>query len=83
MIIITRHPIPSKYFYKSRKTIGAKKQSMSVILILLIASISVAGLFLAAFLWGVRSGQFEDDYSPASRILFDDKPTSKTKTQSQ
>ena len=53
---------------------------MSVIIILLIASISVAGLFLAAFLWGVRTGQFEDDYSPSSRILFDDKPT-KTETQ--
>ncbi|MEK7226280.1 MAG: cbb3-type cytochrome oxidase assembly protein CcoS [Bacteroidota bacterium] len=49
---------------------------MSVILILLVASISVAGIFLIAFLWGVRSGQFEDDYSPASRILFDDKPAS-------
>jgi len=49
---------------------------MSVILILLVASISVAGIFLFAFLWGVRSGQFEDDYSPASRILFDDKPAS-------
>lgn len=48
--------------------------SMSVIIILLAASIAVAALFLAAFLWGVKSGQFEDDYSPASRILFDDKP---------
>jgi cbb3-type cytochrome oxidase maturation protein len=48
---------------------------MSVILILLIASISVAAVFLFAFLWGVKSGQFEDDYSPASRILFDDKPS--------
>lgn len=47
---------------------------MSVIVILLIASISVAGLFLFAFIWGVKSGQFEDDFSPASRILFDDKP---------
>lgn len=47
---------------------------MSVIIILLIASITVAGLFLLAFLWSVRTGQFEDDYSPASRILFDDKP---------
>ena len=45
---------------------------MSVIIILLIASISVAGLFLFAFLWSVKSGQFEDDYSPSSRILFDD-----------
>ena len=47
---------------------------MSVILILLFVSISVAGFFLFAFLWGVKSGQFEDDYSPASRLLFDDKP---------
>jgi len=56
-------------------------KKMSVIIILLIASISIAGLFLFAFLWGVKSGQFEDDYSPASRILFDDKPTSSTKTE--
>lgn len=48
---------------------------MSVIIILLIASISVAGLFLAAFLWGVKHHQFEDDYAPPLRILFDDKPT--------
>lgn len=48
---------------------------MSVIIILLIASIAVAGIFLGAFLWSVKSGQFEDDYSPASRILFDDGPS--------
>ncbi|HEY6063203.1 MAG TPA: cbb3-type cytochrome oxidase assembly protein CcoS [Chitinophagaceae bacterium] len=54
---------------------------MSVIIVLLIASITVAGLFLIAFLWGVKSGQFEDDYSPASRILFDDKPPVSTKTE--
>jgi cbb3-type cytochrome oxidase maturation protein len=53
---------------------------MSVIILLLIASISVAAIFLVAFLWGVKSGQFEDDYSPSSRILFDDKPSS-TKTK--
>lgn len=52
---------------------------MSVMIILLIASISVAGLFLLAFLWSVKSGQFEDDYSPSSRILFDNEtPSSKT-----
>jgi cbb3-type cytochrome oxidase maturation protein len=55
-----------------------KKPIMSVIIVLLIASISVAALFLVAFIWGVRSGQFEDDYSPASRILFEDKPSSST-----
>jgi len=52
---------------------------MNVIIVLLIASISVAAVFLAAFIWAVRSGQFEDDYSPASRILFEDKPSSSTK----
>ena len=56
---------------------------MSVILILLIASISVAGLFLAAFIWSVKTGQFEDDFSPASRILFDDKPSSPPATKTQ
>lgn len=45
---------------------------MSVIFILLIVSVSVAAIFLIAFLWGVRQGQFDDDFSPASRILFDD-----------
>jgi len=47
---------------------------MSAIIILLIASISVAALFLLAFLWSVRSGQYDDEVSPPLRILFDDKP---------
>jgi cbb3-type cytochrome oxidase maturation protein len=44
---------------------------MSVIVILLLASISVAGLFLAAFLWSVKSGQFSDEISPPLRMLLD------------
>lgn len=48
---------------------------MSVIIILLIASISVAALFLFAFIWSVRNGQFRDEISPSVRILFDDKPS--------
>ena len=54
-------------------TFTAEIISMSVIIILLIASVSVASLFLVAFLWSVKSGQFDDDTAPASRILFDDK----------
>jgi cbb3-type cytochrome oxidase maturation protein len=45
---------------------------MSVIILLLIASISIAGGFLIAFLWSVKDGQFEDDFSPAQRMLFED-----------
>jgi cbb3-type cytochrome oxidase maturation protein len=55
---------------------------MSVIIILLITSISVAALFLVAFLWSVKTGQFEDDFSPASRILFDNKSTVNNNTSS-
>lgn len=45
---------------------------MSVIILLLIASISVASLFLAAFIWSVRNGQYDDEVAPAVRILFED-----------
>jgi len=47
---------------------------MSVIILLLIASLSVALVFLGAFLWGVKNRQFDDDYAPPKRILFDDAP---------
>jgi cbb3-type cytochrome oxidase maturation protein len=47
---------------------------MSVIIILIAASILVAGGFLIAFLWSVKNGQFDDDYTPSVRMLFDDKP---------
>jgi cbb3-type cytochrome oxidase maturation protein len=47
---------------------------MSVIVVLLFASISVAFLFLVAFIWSVRNGQYEDETAPAIRILFDDAP---------
>ena len=46
--------------------------SMSVVLILILASLSVALLFLGGFIWAVRSGQFEDTLTPSMRILTDD-----------
>jgi cbb3-type cytochrome oxidase maturation protein len=48
---------------------------MSVIVILLGISLLVAVGFLAAFIWSVKNGQFDDDFSPAHRILFDDDHT--------
>ena len=52
---------------------------MSVIILLLIASISVAGLFLGAFIWSIRDRQYEDEFSPPVRMLFDDPPPSPEK----
>jgi|GEM_PF-337022 len=46
---------------------------MSVIIVLLIASLSVSLIFLGAFIWSVRHKQFEDPFSPPRRILFDDR----------
>lgn len=45
---------------------------MSVIIILITVSVLVAGGFLLAFLWSVKSGQMDDDYTPSVRMLFDD-----------
>ncbi len=56
---------------------------MSAIIILLIVSLLVAGSFLAAFIWGVKHHQFDDDYAPPLRILFDDKPTEINSEKSQ
>ncbi|MBK6381598.1 MAG: cbb3-type cytochrome oxidase assembly protein CcoS [Chitinophagaceae bacterium] len=45
---------------------------MSALFVLIGISILVAGGFLAAFLWSVNKGQFDDDYTPSIRMLFDD-----------
>ena len=45
---------------------------MSVVILLIIASLSVALLFLAGFVWAVRSGQYEDTLTPSLRVLAED-----------
>lgn len=45
---------------------------MSVIYILITVSIFVAIIFLTAFIKAVKSGQYDDDYTPSVRMLFDD-----------
>ena len=53
---------------------------MSVIYLLISISIIVAVAFLYAFIRAVRSGQYDDDYTPSVRMLFDDELITKTKT---
>ena len=45
---------------------------MSVIYVLLTISIVVAVFFFVIFIHSVRSGQYEDSYTPSVRILFED-----------
>ena len=45
---------------------------MGVIYVLLTISLIVAIIFFIAFIVSIRSGQFDDDYTPSVRMLFED-----------
>jgi cbb3-type cytochrome oxidase maturation protein len=51
---------------------------MKIIFLLIIISLIVALGFLSAFLWAIKSGQYDDDYTPAVRILFEEKTNKKS-----
>jgi cbb3-type cytochrome oxidase maturation protein len=53
---------------------------MGVIIFLIFFSLLVALLFLAAFFWAVKSGQFDDPETPGMRMLFDNDHTTNNKT---
>jgi cbb3-type cytochrome oxidase maturation protein len=54
---------------------------MSAIFIMVGASLIIAVGFLIAFIWSVKSGQYEDDYTPSVRMLFDNTTTQEEKTE--
>jgi cbb3-type cytochrome oxidase maturation protein len=45
---------------------------MGIIYIMLVVSLLVALFFLGSFLWAIKTGQYEDDYTPSVRILYED-----------
>lgn len=45
---------------------------MDILYLMIICSVSLAVVFLIIFIINARRGQFEDDESPAVRILFED-----------
>jgi len=54
---------------------------MSIIYLLITVSLVVALIFFFAFIKAVKSGQFEDSYTPSVRMLFDDTITKKSSTK--
>ena len=48
---------------------------MIIIFLLIPLSIVVAACFLLAFIWAVRSGQYDDTCTPAMRVLIEEKNT--------
>jgi cbb3-type cytochrome oxidase maturation protein len=55
---------------------------MQIIFLLIAFSMLLALGFLVAFLWSVKTGQLEDDYTPSVRILFDNEPSETANTES-
>ena len=54
---------------------------MSVIVVLIGASLLVATGFLIAYLWAVKHGQYDDKYTPSVRILFDEEKKSENRNK--
>ena len=53
---------------------------MIIIFLLIPLSIATAAIFLGAFIWAVRSGQYEDTCTPSLRLLAEDSETTKPST---
>jgi len=56
--------------------------SAGAMIMILLMSLTIAIGFLIALLWSMKNGQFDDDFSPAHRALFDSKVKTKTKPNS-
>jgi len=54
---------------------------MEILYLMIICSVSLAVIFLIIFIIGAKKGQFEDDESPAVRILFDDEVKTEEETE--
>ena len=52
---------------------------MGIIVMLIIISITIAVVFLGIFYWSIKSGQYDDTYTPSVRMLFDDETKKKEK----
>ncbi|MFQ3214056.1 MAG: cbb3-type cytochrome oxidase maturation protein [Marivirga sp.] len=52
---------------------------MNILILLIFISLLVASGFVLAFIWAVRSGQFDDASTPAIRILIEDNASKSTK----
>ncbi len=45
---------------------------MNILYLLIGVSLLAALIFLVLFIWAVKTGQYDDNYTPSVRILFDD-----------
>jgi cbb3-type cytochrome oxidase maturation protein len=54
---------------------------MGIIVLLICISLTIAGVFLLIFYWSMKSGQYDDTYTPSVRMLFEDKKAKEPTTK--
>jgi len=54
---------------------------MGIIVLLISISITIALVFLGIFIWVLRTGQYDDTYTPSVRMLFDNEKTPSSDTK--
>jgi cbb3-type cytochrome oxidase maturation protein len=52
---------------------------MNVLVLLIFTSLVLGTSFLVAFIWAVRSGQYEDTCTPSMRMLGEEPPANRSK----
>ncbi|MBL7846765.1 MAG: cbb3-type cytochrome oxidase assembly protein CcoS [Cyclobacteriaceae bacterium] len=56
---------------------------MIIVVLLITISLVIALIFLAVFFWNLRSGQYDDLYTPSVRMLFDESEKSRGEASSR
>jgi cbb3-type cytochrome oxidase maturation protein len=52
---------------------------MNILYLLIGVSLFAALIFLAMFIWAVKTGQYDDNYTPSVRILFEEEDVEEEK----
>jgi len=56
---------------------------MTIIILLIGISLTIAVIFLGIFFWNVKSGQYDDTDTPSVRMLFDGESKKKSKQKTE
>jgi cbb3-type cytochrome oxidase maturation protein len=73
--------LPGQARGRGSSAVPAGGPHMSVIFLLIPLSIVIALCFLGAFIWAVRSGQYEDTCTPSMRLLLEEKRAAEAKSR--
>lgn len=52
---------------------------MTILVLLIAISLTIALIFLGVFIWSLKNGQYDDTYTPSVRMLFEDKKSDEKK----